>query len=81
MSKEFCTWVELNKEGVLELMNDKAIYDYVKDVANEKAKIAGENAKAEMGTRSKRPIAFVSLPYQEATKDNNFIKKMFGSKK
>lgn len=79
MSKEICTWVELNRKGVNELLQDS--YDVVKATAYTKANEVGPSAHVDMGTRSKRPVAFVSLPYQEATKDNNFIKKMFGSKK
>ena len=78
MSKTVCTWVELNKSGVNELLKDTA--KVVKDVANQVARTSGEGAKAEMGTRSKRPIAFVSQPYDKAIKNNNLIKSTFGRK-
>lgn len=77
MSKQFCTWVELNQKGVYELLQDTS--KVVEETAQAVASKSG--GTVEMGTRSKRPIAFVSQPYSEASKNNNLVKALFGSKK
>lgn len=79
MSKTVCTWVELNKSGVNELLKDTA--QVVEEVARQVAATSGEGATAKMGTRYKRPVALVVQPYEEASKNNNLIKSVFGRKK
>lgn len=75
MSK-VCDKVELNTKEIGRFLKTDSVKNIITEVAEEVAKNAGGSAEVRISYGKTRLTAFVSMDYDEASKDNRLLKAL-----